>query len=719
MFRDVTPLIKPRKVAVIGASAKKISQGNVVIANLKNWKWQGEILPVHPTAPEIEGFATVKSISDLPRDTDTVIVAIPAAGVLAALQEMEAHGIASANVFANGFSAADEQAIRAFGETSRLHVHGPNCMGLIDFRDRAPLYPSRPSPRITAGRVSLIAQSGSAAISVMNTITVGLSKVVTVGSEFQLSAADYVAWCATDPETDVVGVVMESVKDPIAFAQAAQKMRDAGKPLVVLKVGASEIGSAATRAHTGALISPRDAYDRYFADCGISLVHDYDELVAALECFNLARPILNRGGAAVAGISGGQTALACDVAESVGLTVAKFTSATQGLVGKYLPGTSGANPIDIGAVVSREERKSEEALRAAIDDDNVNVMALLQDCQDSLNPATLENYMLHIPGYAAIGASTEKPVVVISPTSGEISPRIRAEFDQAGIPILRGLRAGLAAVRCLSNSLDGAPGAWAEARSDKAPGADDLAALRQEIAGHSGALPAELAFRLLRAYGIPTVPACVVQDETEAAKRAAEIGFPMVVKVASGDIAHRSDIGGVVLGVRDEAALRQAISAIRQNVAAKAPKANIQGFELQAQVSGEEAVAGFVAAAPFGSMVVTGTGGVRVEIEGDRSVGLAPLSASDAERMITSTRIGKMLGGYRNILPTTELSGYADVLVRLSRLAVDLGDLIGGCDLNPVLVTPGSGRVCVVDALFIASDAASEKAEANAEPVPA
>ncbi|MFD2855003.1 CoA-binding protein [Seohaeicola zhoushanensis] len=294
MFRDVSPLIKPRKVAVIGASARKVSQGNVVIANLKDWNWQGEILPVHPTAPEIEGIATLAAISDLPRDTDTVIVAIPAAGVLAALQELEARGIASANVFANGFSVTEEQAIRDFGATSRLHIHGPNCMGLIDFRDRAPLYPSRPSPRITAGRVSLIAQSGSAAISVMNTITVGLSKVVTVGSEFQLSAADYVAWCADDPETDVVGVVMESVKDPVAFARAAQKMRDAGKPLVVLKVGASEIGSAATRAHTGALISPRDAYDRYFADCGISLVHDYDELVAALECFNLARPVLNR-----------------------------------------------------------------------------------------------------------------------------------------------------------------------------------------------------------------------------------------------------------------------------------------------------------------------------------------------------------------------------------------------------------------------------------------
>ena len=717
MFRDVSPLIKPRKVAVIGASAKKVSQGNVVIANLKDWNWQGEILPVHPTAPEIDGLPTVKSISELPRDTDTVIVAIPASGVLAALQEMEAHGIASANVFANGFTAVEEKAIRAFGETSRLHLHGPNCMGLIDFCGRAPLYPSRPSLRIKPGRVSLIAQSGSAAISVMNTITVGLSKVVTVGSEFQLSAADYVAWCADDAETDVVGVVMESVKDPVAFAFAAQKMRDAGKPLVALKVGASEIGSAATRAHTGALISPRDAYDRYFADCGIALVHDYDELVAALECFNLARPVINRGGAAIAGISGGQTALACDVAEEVGLEVSRFSPATQRAVSQFLPGTSGGNPIDIGAVVSKEERKSEDALRAAVEDDNVSVMALLQDCQSSLNPATLENYMLHIPGYAAIGASVKKPVVVISPTSEEIAPRIRAEFDRAGVPIVRGLRAGLAAVRCLANSLDGAPGRWARARVDQTPGTDDLAALRREVESHTGALPADLAFRLLKAYGIPTVPACVAKDEADALAKSALIGFPMVVKVASGDIAHRSDVGGVMLDVRDEGALKQAIAAIRRNVAAKAPNAVIDGFEMQAQLSGEEAVAGFAAAAPFGSMMVTGTGGVRVEIEADRAVGLAPLSLSDAERMIGSTRLGKMLAGYRNLLPKTDLSGYADLLVRLSRLAADLGDLIGGCDLNPVLITPGKGSVCVVDALFIVSDTAGQDAAESPERV--
>ncbi|WP_322864779.1 acetate--CoA ligase family protein (plasmid) [Aquicoccus sp. G2-2] len=704
MLRDVTPLIEPRKIAVIGASSTKTSQGNAVIANLRDWAWPGDIIPVHPVAPEIDGLRTVAAVAELPGDVDTAIVAIPASGVLKALEEMEALGLPSANVFTNGFSDEDEQAFKVFAATSRMHISGPNCMGIINFPGRVPLYPSRPSLRLKTGRVSLIAQSGSAAISVLNTITVGVSKVITVGSEFQLSAADYVAWCAGDPETDVVGVVMESIKDPVAFAAAAQKMRDVGKPLVVLKVGASEIGAAATRAHTGALISPRDAYDRYFADCGIALVHDYDELVATLECFNFTRPVLNHGGAAIAGISGGQTALACDLAENIGLAVSSFADSTEAEVRRCLPGTNGANPIDIGAVVSREARNSGGALNAVLADDNVNVLAILQDSQDSLNPATLENYMSHIPDFAALGREAKKPVVAISPASGEIAPRIRAEFEAAHIPILRGLRPGLVAVRCLSNSLDGRPGLWARERTKHAPGAEGLADLRREISTHNGVLPSELSFRLLSAYGIPTVASAKVPDEAGAMAQAPSVGFPMVVKVSSKDIPHRSDIGCVVLDVSDEAGLKGAIATIQRNVAAKAPDARIDGLEMQAQVSGEEAMAGFAAAAPFGSMIVTGTGGVRVEIEADRAVGLAPLSAESAEQMIASTRMGKVLSGYRNLLPVTDTSAYADLLVRLSQLATDLGDLIGGCDLNPVLVTSGTGDVCVVDALMILSD---------------
>lgn len=323
MVRDVSSLVRPKTVAVIGASAKRASQGNVVIDNLHKWKFPGTVIPVHPTADTIDGLPALRAIGDLPAGVDTAIVAIPATGVLQSLIALEQAGVRSAIVFANGFSIEEESRIRAFGATSEIAIHGPNCMGLINFPDSVRLYPARPSPRVRVGRCSLIAQSGSAAISIMNSISIGLSKVVTVGSEFQLSASDYLAWLATDEGTDTVGIVAESIKDPVAFADAAERIHAVGKGLVVLKVGRSDRGSAATSAHTGALITNSDAYDQFFADCDVATVRDYDELIASLECLSQAKG-RTRQGVAVVGISGGQTALACDVAEDVGLKLAQF-----------------------------------------------------------------------------------------------------------------------------------------------------------------------------------------------------------------------------------------------------------------------------------------------------------------------------------------------------------------------------------------------------------
>ena len=273
----------------------------------------------------------------------------------------------------------------------------------------------------------------------MNSISVGFSKVVTVGSEFQLAASDYLAWLATDEATDTVGIVAESIKDPEEFADAVERIHLAGKGLVVLKVGNSEHGSAATNAHTGALITSRDAYDHFFAECGVAVVRDYDELVASLECLDQAKT-KRRQGVAIVGISGGQTALACDVAEDVGVKLARFEEATRAAVRSFLPGSSGENPIDIGATIPPEQRKVPEALRAVLADDSVGALAIIQDSQASLNPYGLESYSEVIGIYGDVGKQATKPVVVVSPTFEPLHERIVTTLSEAGIPLLRGLR---------------------------------------------------------------------------------------------------------------------------------------------------------------------------------------------------------------------------------------------------------------------------------------
>jgi acetyltransferase len=489
----------------------------------------------------------------------------------------------------------------------------------------------------------------------------------------------------------------------VDFAEAVERIRVARKGLVVLKVGISEIGSAATKAHTGALITSRDAYDRFFAECGVAVVHDYDELIASMECFSQARPSGGKGGVAIVGISGGQTALACDIAEEAGITLARFETQTSDAVRSFLPGNSGENPIDIGATVQREERKIPEALRAVLADSSVGALALLQDAQISLNPYGLESYKEVIGIYGEVGKQAAKPVVVVSPTSESLHESIVTVLSEAGVPLLRGLHAGLIGIRNLAIGQIGEAGRWARVHGRNRPfynsAADDL---RQELCRVSGALPPELCVRVLKAYGLPFVRSVVVKDAGEAMQRAHEVGFPMAVKIASPDILHRSDVGGVLLGIGSRPELEKATARIAANVAAAAPQARIDGFELQEQFQADaEAMIGFAATPPFGSLVVVGTGGTMVELQADRAVRLAPIEIDDAAGMIEATRLGKLLAGYRNLMPETDTSKLADLLVRTSRLAADLGDLVTVCDLNPVLVRKGSGAVCLVDALML------------------
>ena len=337
MERDVSRLIQPRTVAIVGASARRRTQGNGVIQNLQQAGFGGRISPLHNTAAEIDGLPTAGAIEQLPRDTDLAVVAIPASSVAETLAALDRAGVLSAGVFSNCFSAAAESEFRALAVSGNMVIHGPNCMGLINFSDGVPLYPSTITAKVARGKVALIAQSGSAAISLMNSTSVGLSKVITMGSEFQVAAPDYMRWLAADDETAVIGVVLESIKHPAEFAAAAARVRAAGKSLVVLKVGRSEVGALAVKAHTGALISRKDAYERFFAQCGIPTVNDYDELIATMECFASCGRTASGSRISIVGISGGETALACDLAAELGVPVAEWSAATSERVRAALP----------------------------------------------------------------------------------------------------------------------------------------------------------------------------------------------------------------------------------------------------------------------------------------------------------------------------------------------------------------------------------------------
>lgn len=700
MNRDLTTLFQPNVIAVIGASANKLAQGNIVINNLREQGFRGKILPVHRTADLVEGLPTIRSIEDLPSDVDLAIASVPAGAATQTANALDTAGVKSSIFFAAGFSESEAEAFRDAGKSLELNILGPNCMGFINLTDSAYLYPAKTPKNLKKGNVTLIAQSGSAAITVMNSACVGFSKVITVGSEFQLSSADYLAWLVTDPDTTTIGIVLESISDPNAFATAAKRCFDNGKSLVVLKVGQSEMGAAATLAHTGSMTSDAETYDLFFKSHGIPTVSDYDELIAAVECLDMCGQQPREVRLAIAGISGGQTALACDIAESVGITLAEFAPETTQALEAALPGIVAANPIDFGAVVSKEQRDSGSAVKAMLADEGTDAIVFVQDCQAGLSDRSVGVYLDVIKVYCKSAQGSNKPVVAISPTSGEIHPVFRDEFSKHGIPLVRGLQEGLVAIRTMNGGVEGVlpPDHSKETSKIERGISDDL---RSEILSHEGALGSTTVSEILASYGIPVIKSFVVQDVEDAIHRSGEMQFPIVVKVSSRDIPHRSDVGGVVLGVQDQDMLRDSVLQITKNVETNVPHAKIDGFEIQEEFSADlEAMAGFVSAPPFGNKLLVGSGGTLVELLSDFSIGLAPVSFEDAERMIADTILGARLAGYRNLLPKTSTAPLANLVVKLALLAQDLGEIVTECDLNPVLIRKGTGEIMVVDALM-------------------
>ena len=694
-------LIRPRTIAVIGASPNRVTLGNVALDNLANYKYAGTVIPVHGEAKEIAGWPAVASIEALPDGVDTALASVPAAGVADVVRRLEKRGVKTAIVNTAGFSDTQDVELRQLVKTSRILMHGPNCMGLINLSDSTPIYTGGITSRVRKGPVALIAQSGSAGISVINSSTCGFSKIVTIGSEYRVTGADYLRWFAGDDDTRVIGLVLESIPDADKFADAVDKVHAAGKSMVVLKVGRSATGARATLAHTGALIRNDDAFQGFAERYGVPVVGDYEELIATLEAFAVTKKRPAPGHLALMGISGGETALACDICEEIDLPLATFTEATAAAIRAALPGVPGQNPLDVGQSVGRQAGASLIGMSAVMNAAEVGIGVVLQDMQASLPASSHRNYTVHLGTVAELSRAVDKPIVVISPTGEIMSEKLLACLDDTGTPPLRGLWPGLVAVKSM---LD-----WSGRKSDPRRLAQrkltpERTSLAKEIGALRGSLPSTVVSRLLASYGIPVVKSAVARSADEAVSLAAKIGYPMVVKVMSAQVPHRSDVGAVQLGIKDEAGLRAAVARIEKNVREKVPGATIDGYEMQEElIDCVQAMVGYQAAPPYGALTIVGSGGVLVELEADKALSLSPVTAAEAGGMLASTRLGKTLDGYRNLIPRTNTAPLAALVSNLSELAADFADLVPECDLNPVLIRKGSGDVRVVDALFVAA----------------
>lgn len=693
----IDAIMRPASVAVIGASSTRHTLGNQVLRNLRKEGFGGDVYGVHPRADVLEGWPAVASVADLPADLDVAMISVPASGVTEILRQLDEHGCRAAVIPAAGFVGQDLADIEAAARSLRIRFNGPNCLGVLSVAGRAPLWTagygaSRP------GNVSLVSQSGSASISLMTSPGLSFARIVSSGNETSITSADYLSWLADDDATDVIGMVIEGIKDAARFEAAVDRVQAAGKSVVALKVGRTPVGSRAAQAHTGGLISDYDAYRAYFARLGVPAVLDYDDMVATLQALAAKPPPCAGTKVGIYTISGGQSALASDLAVENGLELARLSEETGRRLRQALPDSEGTNPIDLGATVGQDRRDPDTALRAMIEDAEVDSVVVIQDAHDLLDLWPDHWYAENVRMVVGIARAAAKPVLLASSASAGIHPLLQELVTGSPVPFLRGLRAAVVAVRGLGTR-----------RPEPVPHSaavspDELADLREELRGQSGPVGYALTQKILAAYQLPVVPSVLAKDADDAAGQAAAFGYPLVAKIASPDIPHRTDAGAVVVNIADETELRAAIAGIDAKVRVAVPAARIEGFELQPFVpGGVEALLGFKAEPPLGAMVVVGSGGALAELTRDRAADLAPVSPARAREMIRETGLGQLLAGYRGLVEPTDIEQFAELVYRVATMAADLHDVVSAADFNPAFVRSPHGEVQIVDALLIAT----------------
>ncbi len=735
----LAPLFRFSSIAVIGASETS-SYGNAPHAALRSLGFGGRYVPVNARADEVHGVRAFRSVRDIPEPVDLALLAIDRTHVARALRECAECGVRAAVVVTAGFAESDEEGRRlqsevaAIARETALVVLGPNCLGVASIANRCAAFASALPEGLVAGNVAVVSNSGglmNEVLSYGNARGMGFSHAASTGNEAAITAADVIDFFVRDAASDVVLAVLESVRDAALFVDAAERAATARKPIVVLKIGASEKGTRAALTHTAALAGSDDAYSALFRQKGIIRVADLDELVEAGALLSSAIDVLRRRPverAAIVEISGGGKALVCDLAEAAGIdlpdpSAASATALRDTLAERIEP----SNPLDSGSAWGREDMGTlyPLALRTFASQPDVDavVSRFTIPRSGSLGPlvpriAELETAMRDHP---------DRLFAVLSRTSDRVSDDWLGVVRRLRLPFLQGYGRGLRALGALAAY---SRFVWADAprASVDTPAAGDdpdaaISAATERSDPGVAAVPSQLpaanvrtrwldpldVLELIASAGIDTVPSRRARSANEAANAATELGFPVALKVISPDIVHKTDAGGVRLGLADEHAVRTAFAEIEaatsrasvlptKGATTDPPSgigtASFDGVIVQrmAPPGGLEIVIGADRDAQLGPVVLFGLGGVFVESLRDVALGVAPLTDAAAESMLREIRGRALLEGARGGVPIDR-----GALVRAIRAVADLmlgRPDIASLDVNPVIAYP-SGLVAV------------------------
>jgi acetyltransferase len=680
LFKPIDTILRARSVAIVGASDRARWPG-IIYSNLRDRGYGGKVFAVNPRYDEIWGAKCYPSLDAIGEPVEHAVIIVPATSVLDIIKDGVEAGIKSATIYAAGIGDGETAEAQDRGRRlaeicarSGLIVAGPNCMGAMSWREKLFVYPNRDVAKLAPGHLGVVFQSGGTLqywVQSSGARGVRFSYAISSGNELNVDLADYLNFLIDDTDTRVIALFIEGIRRADAFKAAAARALGSGKPILVVKSGRSQRSAAAAASHTGAIAGDWAAFGAMCERYGIVQCPTLDDLTESVLAFTQGRAAKGPGIGFVT-TSGGSVNLLYDYAEEIGAVFPEFAPETVARIRpEIVPHIAIRNPPDCGIPSGVETQAM--FCRAVLDDPNIDMIAFASKAgrvgADEAAPLK------------ALAAATDKPMIAFERMRYPLPAGAIAYQDELAIPHLQGLPETLRALTAL---------AFYGARAGRTPPTPP------EPAGDAANLEGPAFEELLTAKGVSLPQSALVPSGTEAAEAAAEIGFPVALKIVAPAFSHKTEIGGVLLGLGTADAVTEGAAELNTRLRAADAKAQITGYLVQEMVSGVEMIVGCRDDAIMGPVVLLGAGGVHVELIDDTSLRLLPVGADDVSAMIGELKAAKLLAGFRGRAPA-DTDALIQAVVGLAEIYLDHRHLLADLEVNPLIVGPKGAGVAAVD----------------------
>lgn len=692
---DISKLLRPRVVAVVGASEKSGFGGDTCRNILENQADTSHVYPVNPKKETVFGKKCYPTLADLPEEIDLVILCTSQKTIVDFLKQAKAKGAGAAVVYASGYSEVGTAEGKAFekelvdaAKALDMVVMGPNCAGYINFGDDIFSFAFIGDYKGKKGNIGFVSQSGQFCIDMMKSAEMKYSFAISAGNSAMVQMEDYLNFLIDDSNTKVIALYLEGVKNPHKFEACLQKAMEKKKPVVILKAGRSPKGQATAASHTGSMAGSDKTYDAVFEKFGVIRADDMQDLRSTASLLATLRVLPRKPAFSAMCLSGGETAVSADTGFLHGIEYPDFSEATLKKLNDMLPDfATPRNPLDMTAALCYDADAFASGITTVMSDPSIEIGLVGLTISDKV---TVSNDIMFEGIRRAFEQIPDKPLAVMSFMEAARNKELVERFQNAGIPVLPTTKYGFRALQHLQDFI----------LHDTIKREARLA-IPEAHSANTRALSEYESKKLLADNGVPVDLGYIAKTKAEVKEYAEKIGYPLVMKVESNDILHKSDVGGVMLNIKSLEQAEEAYDKILANAAQHAPNAKINGILMQKMLkAGTEMIIGLNSDPQFGPMLLVGMGGVFVEVFKDAALYPVPLNHDEALHMLQALKSFKLLNGYRGN-PPADIEALTDMMVKISDFAYRKKDTLKELDMNPLFVYPKGEGVAIADALAV------------------